>query len=129
LAKIMSTCLTFSEQMRRFMETTGVSKDKKRRQGSASQRPSGKRGDRQKAMRAEREEREARQKKQAGIIERELKNVSYKRMIQRHEEVFQDNLDDFMGKLRSSFDHHAQITNLCIRLDYNGFISGKSNNR
>jgi gamma-tubulin complex component 2 len=129
LAKIMSTCLTFSEQMRRFMETTGVSKDKKRRQGSASQRPTGKRGDRQKAMRAEREEREARQRKQAGIIERELKNETYKRMIKRHEEVFQDNLDDFMGKLKSSFDHHAQITNLCIRLDYNGFISGKSNNR
>lgn len=128
LAKIMSTCLTFSEQMGRFMESTGVSNNrKKHRQGGGVQQQTAKREDRMKALRAERAEREAKQKKQAGIIERELKNETYKRMIRRHEEVFEDNLSDFMGKLKSSFDHQSQINNLCIRLDYNGFISGRTN--
>lgn len=133
LAKIMSTCLTFSEQMKRFVETTGIAGGKKnakimrdgvRRGKQPNDSADGNKGA---AVRGtEREEHQARRKKQASLIERELKNDTFQRMVKRHEEVFDDNLDDFMGKLRTKIGHQSQITNLCIRLDYNGFISARS---
>ena len=126
LAKIMSTCLTFSEQMRRFVETTGLCDDKKIakiKRAAVACRPKATAA----ALSTQRQERQARLQKQANLIARELKNDTYKRMISRHEEVFDDNLDDFMWKLRTKVGHQSQIiTNLCTRLDFNGFISGRS---
>lgn len=128
LAKLMSTCLTFCEQMRRFVVTTGIADDKKiakiKLETVKRQQLDG--TDRKAAMQAQRNERQARRQKQASLIERELKNDTFKRMVKRHEEVFDDNLDDFMGKLLTKVGHQSQITNLCVRLDYNGFVSGRS---
>lgn len=63
--------------------------------------------------------------KQATRVERELSNESYKRMIARFDEVFSENLADFMKQLLSASneEHHSQKANLCIRLDYNGFVT------
>ncbi|KAI2513735.1 microtubule nucleation by interphase microtubule organizing center [Fragilaria crotonensis] len=133
LAKIMSTCLTFSEQMKRFVETTGIAREKKmakiKREGSGRRKQpvEGATGSKGVTVRGtEREEHQARRQKQASVIERELKNDTFQRMVKRHEEVFDDNVDDFMAKLRTKVGHQSQITNLCIRLDYNGFISAHS---
>ena len=59
-------------------------------------------------------------------LEQELDSQSYKRMISRFNEVFNNNLKDFMEKLTSNGDERFQsyCSNLCTRLDYNGFISG-----
>ena len=82
------------------------------------------------AMRAiERKENDARRRKQACLIERELKNDTFQRMVKRHEEVFDDNLDDFMGKLRTKVYHQSQISNLCIRLDFNGFLASSRSSK
>ena len=127
LAKVMSTCLTFSELMRRFVETTGIQDSKKHKKQPTKRRnrKPGTRADRTKAMHAARDERQALLAKQTSLIERELKNDTFQRMIRRHEEVFDDNLDEFMRKLRT-VGHQSQITNLCIRLDYNGFLSDRT---
>jgi gamma-tubulin complex component 2 len=133
LAKIISTCLTFSEQMKRFFETTGIARDKKNakfkresvgRRKQPHDEVAGSKGLTDRG--SEREEHKARRQKQASVIERELKNDTFQRMVKRHEEVFDDNVDEFMGKLRTKVGHQSQITNLCIRLDYNGFISAHS---
>jgi gamma-tubulin complex component 2 len=111
LAKVMSTCLTFSEQMRRFVDTISVSKTAKvrsKRQSSIS------------VVKHDGADKKASRKKQLALIERELRNETYQRMIQRHAQVFDDNLVDFMGKLRT-----LKVTNLCIRLDYNGYHSSR----
>lgn len=71
------------------------------------------------------EERSLRMHKQAARVERELANESYKRMISRFDEVFTENLATFMKQLLSASteEHHSQKANLCIRLDYNGFVT------
>ena len=78
-----------------------------------------------KAMATENEERSLRMQKQAARVERELGNESYKRMIARFDQVFDENLAEFMNLLLSASneEHHSQKANLCIRLDYNGFVT------
>jgi hypothetical protein len=63
--------------------------------------------------------------KQAARVERELANESYKLMIARFDEVFSENLAQFMTQLlaASNEEHHSQKANLCIRLDYNGYVT------
>jgi hypothetical protein len=77
------------------------------------------------AMTADIEERSLRMQKQAARVERELANESYTRMIARFDEVFNENLAQFMMQLlaASRDNHHSQKTNLCIRLDYNGYVT------
>lgn len=75
-------------------------------------------------MITENEERKLRMNKQAARVERELANESYKRMIERFDEVFSENLARFMKQLLAASDeHHSQKANLCIRLDYNGYVT------
>jgi hypothetical protein len=71
------------------------------------------------------EKRVNRIKKQAERIERELNKDSYKRMIVRFNEVFNSNLGEFMTQLMSDADgrYHTHLSNLCTRLDYNGFVT------
>jgi len=55
---------------------------------------------------------------------REVSGESYQRMVTRFEEVFSGNLRDFMVQLTSSDDlYHTHKVNLCIRLDYNGYVT------
>ena len=76
-------------------------------------------------MLTQNEQRAIRMQKQAARVERELANESYKRMISRYDEVFSENLADFMKQLLSASneEHHSQKANLCIRLDYNGYVT------
>lgn len=78
-----------------------------------------------KAMLTQNEERLVRMQKQAARVERELANESYTRMISRFDEVFSENLAEFMKQLflTSNEEHHSQKANLCIRLDYNGYVT------
>jgi len=80
-----------------------------------------------KVVAQEQEERRHRIAKQTARVERELHNESYKRMIKRYGEVFDSNLTEFMETLQSQptgrFQSH--IANLCMRLDFNGFVTQK----
>jgi hypothetical protein len=78
---------------------------------------------------AEREEREAYVERQASRVERELSNDSYKRMVSRYSEVFDSNLAEFLQTLHSEMDgkYHAHMANLCVRLDYNGYVTKRTN--
>jgi hypothetical protein len=76
-------------------------------------------------MAAEKEKKRLQKQKQIDKLERELKSDSYRRMISRFEQVFNSNLSEFMMQLMSDSNSHAHmhLTNLCVRLDYNGFVT------
>ena len=75
------------------------------------------------------EERKLRKQKQVDRLQYELNTESYKRMISRFEQVFDSNLSEFMTQLISDNDgrYHTHLSNLCIRLDFNGFVTKSMN--
>jgi hypothetical protein len=47
-------------------------------------------------------------------------------MIHNFEETFDGLLQDFMQKLWADAHHsHPQLANLCVRIDYNGYLAAK----
>jgi gamma-tubulin complex component 2 len=137
LTKLLKTCLLFTEQMRRFMKATKLDDDRTNiaietqkmvqrtlnERGVSTSRPSTK--ILQENMRKAREDQLQRVQRQVARIEREVASESFQRMITRFEEVFSENMRDFMVQLTRSDDDLLQIhkVNLCIRLDYNGFVT------
>jgi len=83
----------------------------------------------QRKMKAEllesQQKRKLRNQEQMNRLRRELSTESYKKMIKRFEEVFHSNLTEFMSLLSKNSDGHynSHLFNLCIRLDYNGYLS------
>lgn len=78
------------------------------------------------AMNSFKQDRQHRLKKQRRRVGRELSSESYRKMVVRFDEVFSAYLAEFMTQLNSGGTgtlYHAHKTNLCIRLDYNGFLS------
>ena len=82
-----------------------------------------------KIVNEDKEERRQRIEKQTARVERELNNESYKRMIKRYCQVFDSNLSEFMLTLHSqpSGRFQSHLANLCIRLDFNGFVTHQMN--
>lgn len=137
LTKLLKTCLLFSEQMKRFMKATKIEEERNtvavdmqkevrhnlisrgvERSATAKQRYV------QLRLQSDREARAKRVQRQSARVEREVSGEPYRRMLSRFEEVFTKNLRDFMVQLNSSNDLlHTHKTNLCIRLDYNGYIT------
>lgn len=74
------------------------------------------------ALASMKEEREAVNQRQTRRVGREVISDSYKRMVQRFDDVFNQDLADFMVQLNS---HTASglVANLGIRLDYNGYVT------
>lgn len=147
LTKLMTTCLLFSDQMKLFMDSTGVLLEQDRvatesRQkrnlrmfekaaaaqydGSAtvvSEKLEKKIRDTLVAAQLKRQEQK---QKQIDRLKRELNTESYKRMISRFEQVFNSNLSDFMTQLKQSESinrQHTHLANLGMRLDYNGYVT------
>jgi len=137
LTKLMTTCLLFSDQMKLFIEQTQIeveqnkiateSRQKRNRRmfestDGASVKMEQKMKER---MSAEKEKKILQKRKQADKLGKELKSDSYRRMISRFEQVFNSNLSEFMVQLMSDSNSHAHmhLTNLCVRLDYNGFVT------
>ena len=138
LTKLLKTCLLFSEQMKRFMKATKLEEERntvaiekqkevqhdfysrltKRTFAKASIKHL------QENFRRNRNDRSDRVQRQSARIEREVCGEPFRRMITRFEEVFSRNLKDFMIQINNSDDiYHTHKVNLCIRLDYNGYIT------
>jgi gamma-tubulin complex component 2 len=137
LTKLMNTCLLFSDEMNLFMKATKLQNDRDsvadEKQKVAQRNLNDRRGsmrlsvDRkvlEKSMLSSRLERKKRIHRQTGRVEREISGESYPRMISRYDQVFSDDLREFMAQLTHSDDlYHSQKVNLCIRLDYNGYVT------
>jgi len=125
-SKIMTTCLLFSTQIKRFMETTKVHEVHEATRHERSQlrfaKKKSKENDRESIFRANREERT---KRCSDDIQRELRTETYRHMITRFDEVFSAHLAEFMKNLNSEFGqkNNAHLSNLSMQLDYNGFVS------
>jgi gamma-tubulin complex component 2 len=136
LTKLMTTCLLFSDQMKRFMKATKIDEDRKavatEKQKIIQRNLNDRGGPRvavsrkqlKESMQNDRDERQRRVQEQTARVERELSGDSYQKMITRFDEVFSDNLREFVLQLTESDDvYHTHKVNLCIRLDYNGYVT------
>jgi len=120
LTKMMTTCLLFSDQMKKFMNVTQIEEEQaeiatEQRQQRRSQ----------KALQEAREKRLARKQKQIDRLQKELQTENYQHMVEKFEEVFNTHLSEFMSLLISDSDgrYHTHLANLCVRLDYNGYVT------
>ena len=116
--KLVSTCMLFADQMKRFADKTGLQKvgeefTKTRSRGDLLQRRNKENGS------------SAKDSSHLGAVKRELSNSMYKQMVRRYEDVFNSYMVDFVKKLREDSLFHSHLSNLCTRLDYNGYITQK----
>lgn len=137
LTKLMTTCLLFSDQMKLFIEQTQIEIEQNKIAAESRQKRNRRMYEsldsvsvkREKRMNeriaAEKEQKRMQKQKQIDKLERELNSDSYRRMILRFEQVFNSNLSEFMTQLMSDSNSHAHthLANLCVRLDYNGFVT------
>lgn len=139
LTKLLRTCLLFTEQMKRFLKATKIEDDRNIVAGEMQKVVQKNLNERRRSIDTEnadekllratmhraRKEREQRVQRQTIRVQREVSSKSYQRMVLRFEQVFSDNLREFMLLLNHSDDsYHTHKVNLCIRLDYNGYVSG-----
>ena len=125
-SKIMTTCLLFSTQIRKFMETTKVHDlHEKTRQERSQLRYAKKRSNEDTQETVYRASRKARVQRCSDGILRELCTETYRHMISRFDEVFSAHLAEFMKNLNCDFGqkNNTHLANLSMQLDYNGFIS------
>ena len=138
LMRLMRTCLLFADQMKLFMKSIGIHQDRDtlalEKQKSVQQslhKFDISRRHNQKALHAtlrkDYMDRQRRVLEHTRRVEREVTLSTYTAMIDRHEEVFNQQLREFMNLLSKSDDlYHTQKVNLCISLDYNGFAASES---
>eukprot|EP00980_Cylindrotheca_fusiformis_P011700 scaffold2783_cov129-Cylindrotheca_fusiformis.AAC.1 len=134
LTKLLNTCLLFTEQMKRFMDTTKIYDDstilatEKRVavQRNLNERDFGKSTGKKKTIRgalmSTRQEREALIRRQTRRVGREVISDSYQNMVKRFDEVFTADLFDVMMQL-NAHTSSGLVANLGVRLDYNGFVT------
>ena len=119
LTKIMTTCLLFADQMTRFMESSSASNVT----GSAVGAGSG--GGKNLGKGVEWKLRQVRIHARSEHMNSEATHETYVRTIARFEKTFDAQVGEFLERLwNDSHRHHPQLSNLCVRLDYNGFYSG-----
>ena len=58
-------------------------------------------------------------------MQKAILSDNYQRMIERFIQVFDTQMNDFMKQLLadSHFRYHSHLSNLCTRLDFNGFVT------
>jgi len=130
LAKLMTTCLNFSDQMRLFAAKTRI--DEEFAEAATEYRLARWNATGKKSSKAGRtlltkiqQERKASLDIRAARVKKELKSSTYQKMISRIGEDFDESVARFMYQLSkdSKLQAHAHLVNLSTRLDYNEFIS------
>lgn len=133
LMRLMRTCLLFADQMNLFMKSIGIHQDrqnlamekqKRVQQGLSDWKSKRRNNDKvlRETLRKDYLDRQRRVLEHTRRVQREVTVTTYTAMIDRHEEVFNQQLKEFMNLLSHSDDlYHTQKVNLCFSLDYNGF--------
>lgn len=144
LTKLMTTCLLFADQMKRFVSSSNDLNKKVSEELASSEAAA--------AIRAVQNRRQSGIKavpvvapavggplKQHGpigakegkaaqenFIKQETAHPAFQSMVTKFEDTFNAQLKDFLERLwADSHRHHPQLSNLCVRLDYNGFYTGR----
>ena len=147
LTKILATCVLFADHVNEFMHTfdditipksftpvrkmkssqPNVAKVGNRRISAAS---SNEDNDdailQQRAIQTANElvKRKLKNNMQTDFIMRESRKESFAKYRMLFEEKFDKEVSDFLEKLwTDSYQSHSQLSNLCVRLDYNGYYS------
>ena len=113
LTKLMTTCLLFADQMKRFFDENLLTNEQIQLDKVTAKTTV----EKQKHSRAK-------AKIRTEFINREASHESYQRTLSKFSSTFDSQLAEFLSKLwTASSRHHPQLLNLCVRLDYNGFYS------
>jgi len=143
LTKLMSTCLLFSEEMKNFNDSLEL--DKKFENVAIQERlqrtnldPSAAYAPRPDQASKTTRNSPAQQRARYDVrrqrisvlteeVKRDLVQDQYKDMVARFSESFDNLLGDFMEKLfhDAHTQYHSHLSNLCTRLDFNGYWSEK----
>ena len=114
LTKLMTTCLLFADQMKRFFVDSEVP-------DSAivpDRRASGSEGVVASALQKHK------RAIQSEILNKEASHEVFQRTLAKFTSTFDSQLAEFLEKLwTASSRQHPQLLNLCVRLDYNGYYS------
>lgn len=125
LAKLMSTCLLFSEQMKRFFDAAEIDIEFGATSTNARVRN-------QFSLQEANTDKEinslGRKNRISSLSERlqhELKKTAYVDMISKFQRVFNSLLRDFREELEidANTHYHSHLSNLGVRLDYNRYYS------
>ena len=119
----MTTCLLFADNMKAFADQSSVTSIRAASvSASASATAAAKREYRDTGT-----SRRARIDTQSAFVKRESEHEGFRRMIRKFESTFDRQLFEFMENLwKDSYRQHPQLANLCTRLDYNSFYSGRT---
>jgi hypothetical protein len=126
LTKLMTTCLLFADQMKRFIASSKEVGDNAAAAAAAAApvvKAKGavevpKHGKGPSAMSRERNAAEER------YIRQETGHPAFQSMLVKFQDTFNTQLREFLERLWSdSHRNHPQLMNLCVRLDYNGFYT------
>ena len=127
LAKLMTTCLLFAEQVERFADSIHVDEESMKAAAIAPTSIKLKLADRaSKERTANMELRRTRRRVQSEHIRRVVSQPSYRNMITRSQRTFDKILRTFMTSLMSKAaqgEFHSHLSNLCTRLDYNSYYT------
>lgn len=144
LTKIMATCLLFAEHVASFSRSfDAVSADLPRalspkrpvRRGRLSTASQGSTEEevetlalqaKAKQSAVDRARRKALLVMQTDFIKRESRQETFERYLMLFQDRFDKEISEFLEKLwTDSYRSHPQLSNLCVRLDYNGYYSQK----
>jgi gamma-tubulin complex component 2 len=115
LTKLMTTCLLFADQMKKFISS---SRDAARNGAGAA--PSSVAGPGKGSGRLS----SAMKALQESYIRHEVGHPAFQSMLVKFEETFSAQLREFLERLwTDSNRRHPQLSHLCVRLDYNGFYT------
>ena len=115
LTKLMTTCLLFADQMKRFVASSKEAGDVAAAAASSAATVKGA------AAAAARRERDA---GEARYIRQEAGHPAFQSMLVKFEDTFNSQLREFLERLwADSHRNHPQLINLCVRLDYNGYYT------
>lgn len=120
LTKLMTTCLLFADQMKRFIASSKEVGDNAAAAAAAvASKATAAEGDkRPSSMSKDRNAAEER------YIRQETGHPAFQSMLVKFEATFNTQLREFLERLwADSHRNHPQLVNLCVRLDYNGFYT------
>jgi len=113
LSKVLSTCLTFAYNIHRFSHNFHDAQASDDRLGSAPQ------------VQTSAERRLARVRQSTQTYLSLLSQKHYSKMISKFKEIFESQLQGFLGKIRQESTNHYEhfLSNMLTRLDYNDYYS------
>lgn len=124
LTKLMTTCLLFADQMKRFISSSRDAARSVPPSSSSSSASGAGAGGAVRRKGGGPSVHSAGKAAQESYIRHEVGHPAFQSMLSKFEETFNAQLREFLERLwTDSNRRHPQLSHLCVRLDYNGYYT------